>query len=234
MTIALDKSKILTEIPLEIFDTLDSTNNYLLHYARYEKQICLAEAQTLGRGQFDRTWYSPSGENLYFSLRYPLKKFEGLSLVISLAVINTIKQFAPDAKIMAKWPNDLMYGDKKLAGILVEIQRHTHVIIGIGLNINMQHNLWASLREILHSPTELDRNEICTVLIKTLLDYLQKFEQNSFEAFISEWNAVDYIKGKKITVQHTTGIAEGINPQGHLMLRLPTGKTKKIFSGKVQ
>ena len=226
MTILLDKSKIKTDIPLEIFEALDSTNTYLLNYARYDKQICLAETQTAGRGREDRAWYSPFAENLYFSLRIPLKKFTGLSIMTSLAVIKTLKQFAPDANFFAKWPNDIIYNDKKLAGCLIEIQHNTHAII------NMQHNLWASLKEVLQTTEEIDRNKVCTALITTLMDYIQEFEQKPFESFIPEWDSVDYLAGKNITIQAVTGTMQGINKQGNLMLLLPSGKTQSITSGE--
>ncbi|MDX2165147.1 MAG: biotin--[acetyl-CoA-carboxylase] ligase [Gammaproteobacteria bacterium] len=230
MNTMLDKAKIRTDVPLEIFQTLDSTNDYLLHYARYDTQICLAETQTAGRGREDRAWYSPLAENIYFSLRIPLKKFTGLSIITSLAVIKTLKQFAPEAKFFAKWPNDIIYNNKKLAGCLIEIQHNTHAIIGIGLNVNMQHNLWASLKDITHA--DMDRNEVCTVLIRTLADYIQEFEQKPFENFIPEWNSVDYLAGKNITIQNKKGIMNGINKNGNLILELESGKIQEIFSGE--
>ncbi len=231
MAILLDKSKIKTDIPIEIFESIDSTNDYLLHYARYDKHICLAETQTAGRGRENRAWYSPANENLYFSIRLPVKKFLGLSIITSLAIIKTLNNFAPEAKLFAKWPNDIIHDNKKLAGCLIEIQHNTHAIIGIGLNINMQHNLWASLKDITH--TDIDRNDICTILITTLVDYIQEFERKPFESFIPEWDSVDYLAGKNITVQNTDGIAEGINSHGNLLLKLPNGKIIKIISGEV-
>jgi len=232
MAILLDKSKIKTDIALEIFEALDSTNTYLLNYARYDTQICLAETQTAGRGREDRAWYSPFAENLYFSIRLPLKKFTGLSIITSLAVIKTLTQFVPEANILAKWPNDIIYNHKKLAGCLIEIQHNTHAIIGIGLNINMNHNLWASLKEVLQTTEEIDRNKVCTALITTLMDYIQEFEQKPFESFIPEWDSVDYLAGKNITIQTLTGTMQGINKQGNLMLLLPSGKTQSITSGE--
>lgn len=230
MTKLLDKKFIHTDIPFEIFESLDSTNNYLLNYARYDKQICLAETQTAGRGREDKVWHSPFGQNIYFSLRLPLKKFTGLSLIISLAVIKTLHHFAPDTKFFAKWPNDIMVENKKLAGCLIEIQHNTHAVIGIGININMTRDPWISLKDIVGH--EIDRNKVCTTLITTLLDYIKEFESKDFDVFIPEWDSVDYLRYKTITIQNITGVMTGINNHGNLVLTLPSGELREINSGE--
>ncbi|HEV2613185.1 MAG TPA: biotin--[acetyl-CoA-carboxylase] ligase [Gammaproteobacteria bacterium] len=230
MSKLLDKKLILTNIPLEIFEAIDSTNTYLLNYARYDKQICLAETQTAGHGRENRSWHSPFGQNLYFSLRLPLKKFMGLSLVVSLAVIKTLENFAPEAEFFAKWPNDVMCQNKKLAGILVEIQHNTHAVIGTGININMSQDPWISLKDI--TGKEINRNEFCTFLITTLLDYIKEFEIKNFDVFIPEWDKIDYLKNKTITIQNITGVMSGVNNKGNLILTLPSGEQREIHSGE--
>jgi len=103
--------------------------------------IIIAEEQSAGRGRNDRSWYSPAGKNLYISFFGPVE--EGwtprhIPQHAALAVFNTIKHFAPEADVRLKWPNDVIIGKKKVAGILgklVTVNGVKHYIIGIGINI---------------------------------------------------------------------------------------------------
>lgn len=194
----LDKHYIITntcsnKLNIDIFNSLTSTNEYLkkLPTDKYPS-ICLAEQQTQGKGRLGRNWYSPFAQNIYLSCRYlfasNLNELTGLSLIVALAVIEVIEKFCPNCKIIAKWPNDIMYQDQKIAGILIDAQaekKGCSTIIGIGVNVNMVcakkqqiTQSWTSIAKILGHA--VDRNEICVVLINTLLKYLQQFTNKSF------------------------------------------------------
>ena len=123
--------------------------------------VIVAEQQTAGRGRRGRAWVSP-GENLYYSLAITVggaRELEGLSLVVGLAVLRALESLGVrDAGL--KWPNDLLQGGKKIAGILLELSGDPadlcHVVIGIGINVNMKTvtdigQPWTSLREALGS-----------------------------------------------------------------------------------
>jgi BirA family biotin operon repressor/biotin-[acetyl-CoA-carboxylase] ligase len=202
--------------------------------------------QTQGRGRFGRQWYSPFGENIYCSSRWilncDLTKLSGLSLITSLAVLATINNIYPDPNIKIKWPNDILWGNKKLCGTLIEIMTESNstiqVVIGIGLNVNSdsQNHIvldkpWCSLYEI--SQQHYNRNLIIAQLIINLERYIKKFLNNTLGDFMEEWNGVDYLYGKHINVAQTdgsiSGKAKGINQLGQLLLE-DDNKTIHVLS----
>lgn len=234
-------------IDIEIFGSIDSTNAYLKKFKQVKTtKICLAEQQTQGKGRLNRDWYSPFGKNIYLSCLYVFQKdiseLAGLSLVTSLAILNGLRKF--DVKqCNVKWPNDIMYEQRKLAGILVEIQAETHgssqAIIGIGINVNMledQHSIsqtWTSVQAI--QKKYIDRNELCAALINELLVYLDKFDDKGFNQFVSEWVQTDCLTNQIITVKNSNdkiqGKVLGINDRGHLLLELINGTVRGFSSG---
>lgn len=252
--ILLDESTIseqLNELPvrLHLFNSLDSTNRYLkdLTISDY-LDVCCAEQQTQGRGRFGRTWHSPFGENIYCSSRWKLQcdlaKLAGLSLITSLAIVKTLQKFIDTKEIKIKWPNDILWKDKKLCGSLIEIIAESNaiaqVVIGIGLNVNSDtehHPLpdkpWCSLYEL--SGKQHNRNEIIGHLIATLNDYLTPFLNHDLQFFMDEWQHYDYLIHQRITVTQAletlSGVACGINSNGQLILRDDEGKLHLLSSG---
>ncbi len=238
----------LDSIILEVFSELSSTNDYLQQLTDNKEQlrICLAEQQTHGRGRFNRSWYSPAGQNIYLSIRYsfrkPIDQLAGLSLVVGLAITNTLASLC-QIQVQVKWPNDIVYEDLKLAGSLIEIAAQTPrscaAIIGIGINVNMKDDVqhitqpWTSLQNVTGS--DHDRNHLCAELITQLLDYLSRFERDSLADFMPQWQQHDYLLNKKIKLavhqQEFSGIARGINPQGNLLLELSDHSIKVCSAG---
>ncbi len=233
---------------LEVFETIKSTNSYLKTSNHDETiKICLTEQQTQGKGRFNRDWHSPFGQNIYLSCLYPFKKdiseLGGLSLAISLAILKSIQAEQQDSNILLKWPNDIVYNQKKIAGNLIEVSAEVHgmcyAIIGIGINVNMlqdNENIpqpWTSLRQICDH--YIDRNILATNLINTLLKYLDKFATYGLEPFLSEWNQHNQLLGKKISLKHgnaeTQGTVIGINNFGHLLLQLADDSVKAFSAG---
>jgi len=129
--IPLDENSIRSHIkPTEInqplyfhlLNTIHSTNRFLKEIPSSEGiTICCTEKQTQGRGRFGRTWHSPFGENIYFSARWhvqcELSCLSGLSLVVSLAVLNTLNELGLTDNLSIKWPNDILWHEKKLIGL---------------------------------------------------------------------------------------------------------------------
>jgi len=236
-------------IVIDVFETLTSTNDYLKEFRREKKpRVCLAEQQTKGRGRLNRSWHSPFGKNIYFSFMYPLEKdiseLAGLSLVVGLAIVKTLNNYQlPDA-LQVKWPNDVIYQQKKLAGSLIEVQAETHnmchAIIGIGININMLQDdneitqPWISLQKMCQK--YIDRNQLCAALIDNLVFYLTRFEQHGLSDFLDEWKLADSLFDREINLKcgqrKITGRVQGVNAQGHLLLQLPEGKTQAFSSGE--
>jgi BirA family biotin operon repressor/biotin-[acetyl-CoA-carboxylase] ligase len=256
--IMLDPKKIKIKFPdkieIIILEHTDSTNNYFKTYQPSKKMCCcFSEVQTQGRGRLNRTWHSPFGKNIYLSSYYLFQKnmheLSGLSIVIGLAIAKTLRQLGLKDELSVKWPNDLLHNSKKIAGILIDVRiksdEFTEAVIGIGLNVNMLPDKkfsspeeldqpWTSISEAL-GKIILDRNIVASELIKQLYLYIQRFEQKGLNDFLKEWQAIDHLKGKKVTLDVSgnliTGIAEGINEEGHLLLRLENGEVRNFSSG---
>lgn len=186
MGISLSLSAIqplLTQkVHIDIFDTIDSTNEYLLAQKHSPEAVCIAEHQTKGKGRLGRGWYSPHGENIYLSYRCHLSKPMGeighLSMLVGELVCNVLNQFGIKEGLCVKWPNDVLFENKKLAGILIEVQQgeasSSYAVIGIGLNVNMLaaednqiSQAWTSMQMI--TGRYHDRNSLAAALINCLL-----------------------------------------------------------------
>ena len=232
-----------------VLESIDSTNTYLRQIEPSSVPvICLAEQQSAGRGRMGRDWHSPFAENVYLSFTFPFQKdlthLAGLSLMVGVSIVKALHTLGFVDHLKVKWPNDVFYMDKKLAGSLIEIQAESHgachVIIGIGMNVNMQKakaraitQPWTSLRAM--SGQYQDRNHIVIALLKQLLTDLTLFSQEGFKAFHANWMKHDYLLNRAITLcvneEKVSGVVQGINEQGHLVLRLPHGELRVFSSG---
>lgn len=129
---------------------LASTNDYLKHFAKNdglaEGAVVVTEFQTKGKGQHANSWHSEANQNALFSVLLRPKNLQGdhlnaLSFLVSLAVRATVQKYLPSQEVTVKWPNDVMVGNKKVAGILIEnrLGNPTESIVGVGLNVNQRH-----------------------------------------------------------------------------------------------
>jgi len=244
------KSKFDDKLELEIFEQIDSTNDYLKQFKGATKpRVCLAEHQTLGKGRFNRKWHSPFGKNIYFSCLYPFNKdiseLAGLSLVVSLVIIKTLSELDISDDLKVKWSNDIIHKGSKISGNLIEIQAEANTscsaIIGIGLNVNMLHDddlisqEWTSVYNILGRT--FDRNIIVQTLIKNLFTYMDAFNEKGFPFFIEEWKRYDLLKGNEVSLSFIgkaiKGISLGVSDKGYLILKLDDGEVKHFSSGEV-
>lgn len=244
-----NKSKIdqyyQAESRVEILPIIDSTNQYMLDKIPDLKSgdCCIAEFQSKARGRRGRQWFSPFGTNLYFSMYWRLEQgiaaAMGLSLVVGIVVTQTLRELSGQ-DIKVKWPNDLYLNDQKLAGILVELAGKTgdcaHVVIGIGVNLNMTNpdtnivnQKWANLGNI-------NRNLLVAKIAKTLRENLEKFEKNGLAFFIDDWNHLDNFIHRPVKLligdEVIRGIAKGINDQGALLLE-QDGKIEAFIGGEI-
>ena len=250
----LDKEKILSKLSnefrskvvLEVFDTISSTNDYLLRKEKNKNKdikICIAEEQTKGRGRRGKSWISPKFKNIYFSLNSYLKKedLSGLSIAVALSVSKVLTKI--NVMSLIKWPNDLLVGNKKICGILIEtakVGELTKVVIGIGINVNMEHSElidqeWTSIK--LEKKQSVDRNSIITEMIKQLCITLNKFEQEEFDYFLNKFTSLDLLKDKEFTLKDKTNetfIGKGIDNKGLLIAQnLKNQRIVKFSSGEV-
>ena len=250
----LDKEKILSKLSnefrskvvLEVFDTISSTNDYLLRKEKNKNKdikICIAEEQTKGRGRRGKSWISPKYKNIYFSLNSYLKKedLSGLSIAVALSVSEVLTKI--NVMSLIKWPNDLLVGNKKICGILIEtakVGELTKVVIGIGINVNMEYSElidqeWTSIK--LEKKQSVDRNSIITEMINQLCITLNKFEQEEFNYFLKKFTSLDLLKDKKFTLKdkpNETFIGKGIDNKGLLIAQnLKDQRIVKFSSGEV-
>ena len=250
----LDKEKILSKLSnesrskvvLEVFDTISSTNDYLLRKEKNKDKdikICIAEEQTKGRGRRGKSWISPKFKNIYFSLNSYLKKedLSGLSIAVALSVSEVLNKI--NVMSLIKWPNDLLVGNKKICGILIEtakVDGLTKVVIGIGINVNMENSElidqeWTSIK--LEKNQSVDRNSIITEMINQLCITLNKFEQEEFDYFLKKFTSLDLLKDKEFTLKdkpNETFIGKGIDNKGLLMAQnLKDQRIVKFSSGEV-
>ena len=250
----LDKEKILSKLSkefrskvvLEVFDTISSTNDYLLRKEKNKNKdikICIAEEQTKGRGRRGKSWISPKFKNIYFSLNSFLKKedLSGLSIAVALSVSKVLTKI--NVMSLIKWPNDLLVGNKKICGILIEtakVGELTKVVIGIGINVNMEYSElidqeWTSIK--LEKKQSVDRNSIITEMINQLCITLNKFEQEEFDYFLKRFTSLDLLRDKEFTLKdkpNETFIGKGIDNKGLLIAQnLKDQRIVKFSSGEV-
>jgi BirA family biotin operon repressor/biotin-[acetyl-CoA-carboxylase] ligase len=232
--------------PVLVFDSIDSTNAEALRAIERGQAapfLVLAERQTAGRGRRGRRWASPFAENIYYSLvlriEGGMRQLEGLSLVVGLAVMQALRELGIPAAGL-KWPNDVLVGQKKIAGILLELVGDPadvcHVVLGVGINVNMQmtdevDQQWTSMR--LESGKAFDRNNLVAVLGEKLQAYLNRHQIGGFSAIQAEWEQNHLWQGRAVSlisgVNQIDGEVLGIDSQG--ALRLKVDGVEKVFSG---
>ncbi|WP_095080413.1 bifunctional biotin--[acetyl-CoA-carboxylase] ligase/biotin operon repressor BirA [Pseudomonas sp. Irchel s3h17] len=232
--------------PALVFDSIDSTNAEALRSIDRGVPapfLVLAERQTAGRGRRGRKWVSPFAENIYYSLvlriEGGMRQLEGLSLVVGLAVMQTLRDLGITAAGL-KWPNDVLVGEKKIAGILLELVGDPadvcHVVLGVGINVNMQEadevdQQWTSMR--LEAGRAFDRNLLVARLNDVLQGYLARHQLSGFSALQEDWERGHLWQGRAVSliagVNRIDGVVMGIDGQG--ALRLKVGDTEKVFSG---
>lgn len=231
--------------PTQIYGEIDSTNAEALRLVvagRAAPFVILAERQTAGRGRRGRAWVSPFAQNLYYSLVLRIdggmRQLEGMSLVVGLAVREALISFGI-TNAGLKWPNDVLVGSSKISGILLELIGDPadvcHVVIGIGINANMQRSdvdqAWTSLS--LETGQLVDRNRLAAQLSKSLQRYLLRHSVEGFSALQAEWERAHLWQGHAVSLiagaNTIDGIVLGIDHQG--ALRLEVDGVEKSFSG---
>jgi len=239
---------------VSVFREIDSTNNYAKYLAKQKNTkdvLILSDQQTFGRGRASKTWISPPGKGLWFSLLLrPDKNWEKLpllSLGAGLAVAMAIEKVL-NLTPKLKWPNDVLISGRKVCGVLLEsefsFEKLNYLIIGIGINVNQDvndfeknlKNVAASLKMVVRRA--VDRLELLTRVLQQLEIVYQQFLHSQFDSICSEWkkrvcfkeNAVVSIRTNEEII---TGTFENIDTYGRLVLRLGNGESKLIQSGTI-
>jgi len=246
----LDPAAIdLPGVDLRVVLQCASTNSALLEERCIDSPVLLAtEEQTAGRGRRGRRWHSAAGRDITFSLARriarPPRELAALSLVAGVAAAQALRAFGVSCAAL-KWPNDLVVGDAKLGGILVETRSHSRTslaVIGIGINCRREGALERRLRrriaflEDFLSPLP-SRNRVIRQIALALMEKLAAFDARGFGALRAEWLALHAHTGHKLRVRLAdgrtmTGIAAGLAEDGGLRLSTRGGE-KAVRSGQV-
>ena len=248
---------------LEILDEIDSTNAYLLERGRRATrggkgdasgdggaaEVCLAERQTAGRGRLGRRWVSPFGRNIYLSIlwRYRLAPAQlgGLSLACGVAVARALAGLGVE-RVGLKWPNDVHWQRRKLAGLLLEVageaQGPSLVVVGVGLNLRLRaaeaaviDQAWVDLHELCREQVP-GRNAVAAALIEHLTAALSDYAENGLAPFLEDWRQLDAYQGESVTLvagqQTIKGLHCGIDALGNLVLDTDDGR-RRFAAGEV-
>lgn len=232
---------------LKLFDTVDSTNNYLLNQLKRKIPIkgaipvVAAEYQTSGRGREGSNWKCGFGNGLIFSMCWHFEKgvsdLSGLSLVTGIAILRVLKSYTSQ-NINIKWPNDILCDNYKLAGILIEIRGDvygpSYAVIGIGINFNLSESIKSSIDQnvtdlLTISNNIIDRNLIFGELLSELHKVLKDFECHGFAYFKKEWISCHSYEGCEVDLifpngSAIAGIVDGVTDDGAIYLLTPNGK----------
>ncbi len=260
----LDASRISGDLPphvakrlgvVEVLGQVDSSNSWLLKQPRCEigeGRACLAEIQTAGRGRRGRQWMAPPTGSLCLSLawHFPgiLPDMSCLSLACGVAVVRALEDLGVEG-VSIKWPNDLMWRDRKLAGLLVEMRSDgngsAYVVIGLGLNLDLGvlagkiSTGWGGAPVDL-AAVALDRvpgrNVLAAAVLTSLTDILLAFPESGFAGLREQWQRLDGLTGRRVSVHGEGGVLQGtvlgVNDSGALRLMVD-GEEVQCVAGEV-
>ena len=209
----------------------------------------VADAQTFGRGRLGRSWHSPAGENLYFTLLLrparPAGEIPPLTLLAGAAIARAIAPLGVSPRL--KWPNDVQLVDgadrkRKLAGVLTEMasagERVEHVVVGVGINVNATAfpaelaERATSLRAALDRP--VDRAGLLAAVLNAFEPLYDEFERRGPAVAVAAFEEFAALPARCRIDDRLQGVALGVDPDGALRLRDDAGEIHRVISGEVQ
>lgn len=237
---------------VHFFDSTDSTNARAFELARNgapEGAVVIAETQTKGKGRIGRKWESPAGMNLYLSiiLRPSVAPQGAQGLTFALAVAAAEAVASEGLKPAVKWPNDILTGGRKTAGILLEMDsepdRVHFVVAGIGVNLNIKQDMFpeyirqtaTSILEETGSP--VDRAAFTASLLASMERWYGVYLSEGFVPVLEAWKGYFSSAGKPVKVtffdKTVTGVCAGVDDDGALLLERD-GRVERVISGDVE
>ncbi len=239
----------ITNFPIFAYESISSTNEYAKKNLATQVApfAVVAEHQTQGRGRRGREWSSPYAQNLYLSFVWPVSQgmaqIDGLSLVVGIAVVRAVEHIVGTAAQL-KWPNDVLINNSKVAGILLELVGDPadlcHVVIGIGVNLNMIginqaiDQQWSSLA--LETGKQIDRTQFAQSTLDYLDLYLDKQKNYGFSSLKNEWLSLHAWQDRQVVLstgsEMVPGCICGIGNKGELCL-LTDGQERLFVGGEL-
>jgi len=233
------------DLECHFFDSIESTNLFLSNRPFTKKvQLCVAREQTQGKGQYGRHWESQRDGSILFSIRrnFPQEcNLNGLSLVVGLAIVKVIEQECLVEGFKIKWPNDIYFESKKLAGVLLENQTQLEsqsVVIGVGINYFIDQSMifeipWTDLSKITKKLPDIEL--LTAEIINNILVMSEHFSVFGFDDFRSDWNRYDMLQGKKVKYTDLKDSFEGevlgVSSKGALKIFTKNG-VKELYSSR--
>jgi len=244
--------------PHRHFARTDSTNTRARELAAAgapHGTVVTADEQSEGRGRQGRTWTAPpGGALLYSAIVRPLEAHHAmLPLAAPLAVCAAAEQLAPGAKCGVKWPNDVHLDARKLAGVLIEARpQDGWAVIGIGLNLTITTEEFPPDLRVkavsLFGSVEGGRGEsrrslpaVATAGLPpaslhataVLNDHLSHWVETDPESVLAEWRRRDVLKGREIAWEDGSGVADGVDDRGYLIVVTAAGDRVALGAGEV-
>jgi BirA family biotin operon repressor/biotin-[acetyl-CoA-carboxylase] ligase len=235
-----------------VLDVVDSTNSLLLERAAEgapDGSVLVAEWQRAGRGRMHRAWHAATGGALTFSVLWRFSQgaaaLAGLSLAVAVALTRAIAKLGATG-VQLKWPNDLLWHERKLGGVLIEMHGDalgpSAVVIGIGVNVRLSE----AVRERIDQPATdlesacdslIDRNIAMGSILAELGSVLDTFTAAGFAPLREEWVRNHAFEGKCVQVtlpggRRDKGIVRGVAEDGALLLETP-GAIRRLHSAEI-
>ncbi len=226
--------------------SIASTNDWAM--AQFQDgrvpSVCFAEQQTQGRGRNGRSWVSPPAQNIYMSLAWTFgfvaDELHGLGLAIGVVIVRLLKKYGINAQL--KWPNDVLVDGKKIAGILIESRiranRSISVVIGIGLNIDMQimsaeqiDQQWTDMKREVNLQKNISRNQVAGLLLSNILKACEDYGVYGFSAYKDEWQGYDICRQVELEIITADGViyGKGLGITDNGALRVMSAGQERVF-----
>jgi len=252
MTISEIKSGLKTQFigqDIQIYQQIDSTNEEAIKQSGNnppEGTLILAEYQTAGKGKYGKCWVAPTQSSILGSIiLYPKldSRQQGfITLIMALSIARTIFNITGlEAKI--KWPNDVMIEGKKVSGILTEKGQRNSLVVGFGINVNINYgDMPKSIRKTASSiQIELGCKFSRAELLQSLLVNFEKMyillNSGKKDELLAQILSLSETVGKYVIVKQGTQIIKGkafsINKNGGLLIKIENGNIKEIYSGEL-
>jgi BirA family biotin operon repressor/biotin-[acetyl-CoA-carboxylase] ligase len=237
-----------------LYESVDSTNERATSLSIKDGNdsgtVIIADRQEKGRGRLGRTWISPPGVNIYMSiiLKPEIEPKDATLLTVLASVACTVAlRKTSGIKVSIKWPNDLMFSEKKIGGILTEVRSEPDkikiAIVGIGINVNIEKKDFPS--EIRSIATSIkaetgefhSRSRLIIQILKEIEGWHMTFKKSGRRVLLKKCRQLSSTIGRKVRVtigeKTVSGLAEDIDDEGMLILTLQSGGSKRISSGDV-
>lgn len=231
------------------YDLIGSTMDIAMKLAldrACEGAVVCAEGQIRGRGRLGREWISPKYKGVYFSLilrpEIPLNQAPIITLLTAVGICQAINKMAL-VSASIKWPNDILVNNKKIGGILTELNaeqnRVNFIIVGIGINVNTPRSLLPPNASSLEFETKEDfsRIELVKEILRDIEYFYLLFKKKGAQPIIEKWRQLSFLTGERVEVacqkKKLTGVVLDIDSDGSLLIREDSGFIKRLTAGDI-